>query len=193
MKSLLVTAAAVALMGTSAALAEPVAYDFEPTHAQVVFEYEHQGFSTSAGIINGVTGKLMLDAEQPANSSVEATIPMSGLHSVAAALDEHLFGGDFFNAPQADTIATFKSTKVEPDDSDSARVTGDLTLNGVTKSVTLDVDLNKMAPNPRSGKEAAGFDAETTIKRSDFNLGKYAPAVGDEVEVRISVEVLKAE
>lgn len=194
MKSFLVPFAALTAFGATAALAQPVAYDFDPSHSQVVFEYTHMGFSTSTAIINGVTGKLMLDKENPANSSVEATVPMSGLHTVATDLDAHLFGKDFFNTDKATAVATFKSTKVEmDDDKDEAKVTGDFTLNGVTKPVVLDVDLKQIANHPMSGKEVAGFDAETKIKRSDFNLGGFAPAVEDELEVSISVEAGKAE
>lgn len=193
MKSFLVPFAAIAALGATAAIAEPVAYDFDPDHSQIVFDYTHMGFSTSTGIINGVTGKLMLDKENPANSSVEATIPMSGLHMIAAALDEHMFGKDFLNADKASAVATFKSTKVELEDDDEAKVTGDFTLNGVTKPVVLEVDLKQIANNPMSGKEVAGFDAETEIKRSDFNLGAFAPAVEDELDVSISIEAIKAE
>ncbi|KRW93636.1 YceI family protein [Paracoccus sp. PXZ] len=193
MKSIFAPVAAITLLGATAAMAEPVVYDFDPSHSQVVFEYNHMGFSTSTGIINGVTGKLTLDAENPAQSSVEATIPLSGLRTPAEELDKHLFGPDFFNTDASGAVATFKSTKVEPDGDKEARVTGDLTLNGVTKQVVLDVDLNQIAPHPMTGKEAAGFDAEAEIKRSEFNLGKFAPAVGDEVEIKITVEAVKAE
>ncbi|SMO57377.1 YceI family protein [Paracoccus laeviglucosivorans] len=194
MKTVLAPFAVITALSATAAIAAPVSYDFDPSHSQVVFDYQHMGFSTSTGIINGVTGKLVLDRENPSASTVEATIPMSGLHSVAAELDEHLFGKDFFNANKAEAVATFKSTAVEvDDDQDEAKVTGDLTLNGVTKTIVLDVDLKQIANHPMSGKEVAGFDAETEIKRSEFNLGQFAPAVSDEVEINISVEAIKAE
>ncbi|WJS84436.1 YceI family protein [Paracoccus sp. TOH] len=193
MKAVFTSFAAVAVLGAGAAMAAPVQYDFDPAHSQVVFDYDHMGFSTSTGIINGVTGKLMLDAENPANSSVEATIPLSGLRTPSPELDKHLFGADFFNTDAAGAVATFKSTKVELDGDKEAKVTGDLTLNGVTKPVVLDVDLNQVAAHPMVGKEAAGFDAEAEIKRTEFNLGKFAPAVEDEVEIKITVEAVKAE
>ena len=115
MKTVFASAAAVALFSAGAALAAPVQYDFDPSHSQVVFDYNHMGFSTSYGIINGVTGKIMLDAEAPANSSVEATIPLSGLHTISPELDAHLFGKDFFNTEKGEAVATFKSTKFELD------------------------------------------------------------------------------
>lgn len=192
MKSVLTSSAALVLLA-GAAMAEPVVYEFDPAHSQVVFEYDHMGFSTSTGIINGVTGTLTLDAENPANSSVEATIPLAGLRTVSAELDKHLFGPDFFNTDASGAVATFKSTKVEPEGDDKeARVTGDLTLNGVTKQVVLDVDLNQLGNHPMTGNEVAGFDAESEIKRSEFNLGKFAPAVEDEVEIKITVEAARA-
>jgi polyisoprenoid-binding protein YceI len=193
MKTVFAPAAALAvLFGATSAMAAPVSYNFDPDHSQVVFEYTHMGFSTSTGIINGLTGTLVLDAENPAASSVEATIPLSGMRSVSEVLDGHLFGPDFFNTDKAAAVATFKSTKVEPQGDKEAKVTGDLTLNGVTKEVVLEVDLNQIAAHPMTGDEAAGFDAETEIKRSEFNLGQFAPAVEDEVEINISIEAIKA-
>lgn len=194
MKAFIAPLATIAtLLGAGSAMAAPVTYKFDPDHSQVVFEYNHMGFSNSTGIINGVTGTLVLDAENPAASSVEATIPFAGLTTVAPALDGHLFGRDFMNADKATAVATFKSTKVELDGEKEARVTGDLTLNNVTKEVVLDVELNQLAAHPMTGKEAAGFDAEAKIKRTDFNLGQFAPAVSDEVEIDISIEAVKAE
>lgn len=192
MKRLFAPAAVLALLGATSAMAEPVAYDFDPSHSQVVFDYKHLGFSTSTGIINGVTGRVMLDAENPANSSVEATVPLSGLHTIAADLDKHLFSADFLNADPAQAVASFKSTSVELDGDNEAKVAGELTLNGVTKPVVLEVELNQRAPHPMAGKEFAGFAAETTIKRSDFNLGMMAPAISDEVKISIAVEAGQA-
>lgn len=193
MKPVFATAFVIASLGATAAMAAPVTYEFDPAHSQVVFDYSHMGFSISTGIINGVTGKVVLDADAPEKSSVEATVPMSGLHTVSPELDKHLFTPDFFNTDQAGAVATFKSTKVELDGDKEAKVTGDLTLNGVTKPVVLEVDLKQLANHPMSGKEVAGFEAETTIKRTDFNLGKFAPAVADELEIKIGVEAAKVE
>ncbi len=192
MKAVFAPVAALALIGAGAAMAAPVQYDFDPSHSQVVFEYSHLGFSNSTGIINGVTGKLLLDAENPANSSVEATVPLSGMHTVAPDLDAHFFSKEFIG-DNKDAVASFKSTKVELDGDKEAKVTGDFTLNGVTKQIVLDVDLNQKGTHPMAGKEAVGFDAETEIKRTEFNLGLFAPAVSDEVEIRITVEAMKAE
>ncbi|MDF3605900.1 YceI family protein [Paracoccus sp. DMF-8] len=196
--NLLALVSAGALVASlSVATAQDIAagtYNFDPAHSSIAFEYDHLGFSTSHGLVRGVTGAVTLDPANPANSSVEASFPMSNLVSVAAEMDGHLRGENFFNSPDGSSLITFKSTAVEiDDDGDEAKVTGDLTLNGVTKSVVLDVDLEKAGPHPMTNKPTVGFDAETKILRSEFNLGQFAPAVGDEVEINISVEAVLAE
>ena len=99
---------------------------------------------------------------------------------------------DFFAATDDDMI-TFTSTGIEVTGDATAQITGDLTMNDVTKSVVLDATLNQAATNPMANKPWAGFDATTTLLRSDYNLGKFAPNVSDEVQVMISVEAGKAD
>jgi polyisoprenoid-binding protein YceI len=101
-------------------------------------------------------------------------------------------GPDFFDAKDGDMLS-FKSTAIEVTGDDTAIITGDLTINGVTKSVQLETEMNQSGTHPMQGKEWLGFDAETTIKRSDFGVGAYAPNVSDELEVKISIEAGKAE
>lgn len=197
MKTTLIALTAATLLAAPvfAQDAAPVAgtYNFDPDHSAAAFHYKHMGFSTSTGIARGLTGTITLDPADPSKSSVEASFPVSNILTVSAQLDEHLRGKDLFNSPDGSQMVTFKSTKVEPKGDNEANVTGDLTLNGVTKEVVLEVDLNKAGQNPMSGKPAVGFDAETTIKRSDFNLGIFAPAVDDDVKIDISVEAAKAD
>ena len=104
----------------------------------------------------------------------------------------HFMGDDFFAAAEGDMI-TFTSTEISVTDENEALITGDLTINGVTKSVVLEAELNKAGMHPMAGKEWIGFDAETKILRSDFGLGNFAPNVGDELDVEISIEAQKAE
>lgn len=164
-------------------------YGFDPDHSAITFEYNHMGFSTSPGLIRGVVGVITLDAENPDNSSVEASFPISQILTVAADLDKHMLGEDMFNSPDASQMVMFKSTKVDvDDDKDEAKVTGDLTLNGVTKSVVLDVELEKAGIHPMTNKPTLGFEAETEILRSDFNLGLFAPAVSDKVKIELFIE-----
>lgn len=166
-------------------------YVIDPGHSQIVFSYDHLGFSISHGMINGVTGSITLDAANPGNSTVEASFPLSSISTIDADLDQHMYGDQMLKGASPDTQVTFRSTSVEVEEEDEARVTGDLTLNGVTKPVTLEVDLRKAAAHPMTQKPAVGFVAEGEIKRSDFNLGMLAPAVSDEMEIRISVEAIK--
>ena len=166
-------------------------YVIDPAHSQIVFSYDHLGFSISHGMVNGVTGSITLDAANPANSAVEASFPLSAISTIDADLDKHIYGDQMLKGASPDTPVTFKSTKVEVEGDDEAKVTGDLTLNGVTKPVTLEVELRKAAAHPMTQKPAVGFKAEGEIKRSDFNLGMLAPAVSDEMEITISAEAIK--
>ena len=180
------------------AIADPAAeavvagsYAFDPQHSHIVYTYEHMGFSTSTGLVRGVTGTITLDPADPAAATVEASFPLSSLKTVSADLDEHIMGPDFFNGEAPETAITFTSTTVEVTGDQTATVTGDLTLNGQTKPVTLDVTLRKAGEDPIVGALSVGFQATGTVKRSDFGLGAFAPAVSDEVQVTINVEAHK--
>jgi polyisoprenoid-binding protein YceI len=123
---------------------------------------------------------------------VTVTIPLSTLNTGVPDLDEDFRSTDFFDTARFPS-ATFKSTRVEKGSmKDKLKVTGNLSLHGVTKPVTLDVTLVKLGTNPRSSLPTVGFDALTTVKRSDFGLGKYVPQVGDEVEMRIIIQAVEA-
>lgn len=157
-----------------------------------MFSYDHAGLSTSHGFVNGVNGIVTLDKANPENSTVEASFPVSAITTIAPALDKHLLSDDLFKGQTPETLVTFKSTSVKVDeDGDEAEVVGDLTLNGVTKPVTLEVEMNMAGAHPVTGKPAVGFDIDAKIKRSDFNLGLFVPAVSDEVEIEIAVEAAK--
>ena len=166
-------------------------YAFDPAHSQAMFSYDHMGFSTSRGFVNGIEGTITLDPADPSKSSVEASFPVTALRSVDAVLDKHLMGPNFFHVTGAPPLVTFKSTSVEPDGDDEARVTGDLTLNGITKPVVLEVEFNGAGLDPITQAPTIGFSIETDLKRSDFNLGGFAPGVDDEIEIDIDVEAKK--
>ncbi|MFX0546983.1 YceI family protein [Roseovarius sp. S1116L3] len=184
-------AAAVALTATGAAAA-PEAYTLDSSHSQVMFTYDHLGYSTTFNMFAGWEGQIMFDEADPANSSVEVSIPLSSFYTGWEKRFEHLMGPDFFGADDGDMI-TFKSTSIEVTDDDEAIITGDLTINGITKSVQLETELNQSGSHPMQNKPWLGFDAETTIKRSDFGVGAYAPNISDELDVEISIEAGKAE
>jgi polyisoprenoid-binding protein YceI len=166
-------------------------YAADSGHTLVLWEVDHFGFSKYTGIFGDVTGTLVIDPANPAASKVDVTIPVAKVTTASAGLSGHLLragkdGGkpDFFGPAPAD--AKFVSTSVVlDDDGDEAKVTGNLTLNGVTKPVTLDVDFHGAGTNPYNKKATIGFEAEGKIKRSDFGIAYGIPAVSDEVELEI--------
>lgn len=187
-KSTLIAAALFAGSLTPA-FAAPETYALEATHTEVVFSWTHFGFSKPTAKFMNAVGTLVLDEAAPANSSVEVSFAIDGLNTGVAALDEHLKKPDFFDAAKYPT-ATFKSTKVDVTGKDTANVTGNLTIHGVTKPVTLAVKLNKIGANMK-GVKTAGFSATGQIKRSDFGMGAYVPAVSDEIDLVITAEANK--
>lgn len=190
MKSVLF-AAAVALAGTSA-YAAPEKYMLDASHSQIVFTYDHIGFSTTYGMFSGFEGEIMFDQEDPSASSVTVSMPAKSMITGWPQRLGHFMSPDFFDASD-DEMISFTSTGIEVTGDSTAKITGDLTLNDVTKSVVLDAVLNKVGQHPMAGKAWAGFDATTTLLRSDYGLGAFAPAVSDEVKVMISIEAAKAE
>ncbi len=184
----LVTALASA-SASIAAVAAPVTYKMDPNHTDVIASWSHFGFSNPIAHFGQVDGTIVYDADNVGQSSVNVTIPLAGLNAHVEAFNEHLRSPDFFDAGQFPAI-TFKSSRVEAAGASKLRVFGDLTVRGVTRPVLLDTTINKIGEQPMAKRAAAGFDATTTIKRSDFGVGKYAPNVSDEVTIRITTEAL---
>ena len=167
-------------------------YTLEPNYVQGVFRWNHLGFSSPAAQFSQGTGTLEFDPADPARSSVTVTIPLSTLNTGVPDLDDDFRSTDFFDTARFPS-ATFKSTRVEKGAmKDQLKVTGDLSLHGVTKPVTLDVTMIKIGTNPRTSLPTVGFDALTTLKRSDFGLGKYVPQVADEIQMRIIIQAVEA-
>jgi polyisoprenoid-binding protein YceI len=167
-------------------------YTIEPDYAQVVFRWSHLGFSNPAAQLSQGQGTLEFDPANPTRASVQVTIPLSTLNTGVPALDEHLRSEDFFEVARFPT-ATFRSTKVEQGaGKDRLRVTGDLNLHGITRPVTLDVTVLKVGTNPRTSLPTVGFQATTTLKRSDFNLGAFVPQVSDEIQMQIVSQGVEA-
>jgi polyisoprenoid-binding protein YceI len=184
--------ALVAALAAAPALAAPEAYVLDPSHSQIVFSYNHLGYSTGYGMFSGFEGKISFDAEAPAASSIEVSFPVKTMLTGWQARFDHFMSKDFFDAAD-DEMVTFKSTAIEVTGEKTAKITGDLTLNGVTKPVVLDAALTQVMEHPMEKKPWAGFTATTTLLRSDFGLGMFAPYVSDEVAVEISIEAMKAE
>ena len=168
-------------------LAAPVDYKIDPTHTATVFSWNHFGFSTPSANFSDIQGVIKVDNAKPANSSVEVTIPVSSVNTNVTALDKEFQEEGWFNAAKYPNI-TFKSTKVETKDKKHFKITGNLTVKGITKPVVLDAVLNKQGEHPMAKVPAIGFNATTSFNRSEFGIGNYVPNVGDKITVNITTE-----
>lgn len=164
-------------------------YKIDPTHTMVLAQWNHMGFSNPTANFDDASGAITWDAANPSASKVEVTLPLSGLRAFSDEFNKHLAGADFFEVAKFPE-ARFVSTSVTANGVNRYNVGGDLTIKGITKPVTLDVTVNGAGPHPMAKKPAVGFDATARIKRSDFGLGMYAPAVSDEVTLRITTEAM---
>lgn len=188
------TAVALVLIGASApVMAAPEAYVLDASHSQIVFSYNHLGLSTTTSMFSGFDGTISFDQEDPAASSVQVSFPVTTLLTGWEQRLGHFMSPDFFNA-EVNSDVSFASTGIEVTGETTANITGDLTLNGVTKSVVLAANLNGILDeHPMAKKPWAGFDATTTVLRSEFNMDMFTPFIGDEVTINISIEAMKAE
>ena len=193
MKTMLFAAAlfATTAMGAVSASAAPVAYKLDPAHTAVVFVVNHLGFSNAIGRFNTVAGDVAFDKDAVQNNSVNVVIDTASVDTNHAKRDEHLKSPDFFNVKEFPKL-TFKSTKVEKTGDKSGKLHGELTLLGVTKPVVLDVTFNKDGVSPASKQDTVGFSARGKIKRTDFGMKYGAPNIGDEIELIIEAEAVKA-
>ena len=190
MKKLNRIAAALSLatLFAGSAMAAPVTYNVDGSHTFPRFSYSHFGYSTQLSSFSKTTGKVVFDAEAK-TGSVDIVIDTQSVNTGFADFNQHIQGEDFLDTakfPQA----TFKSTQVIFDGAKPAKIEGLLTLKGVTKPVTLTVTGFQSAPHPMLKKPALGANAFTVIKRTEFNAGKYAPYVGDEVRIDIAIEAI---
>lgn len=167
-------------------------YVLENTHAYITFSYSHLGFSTPHISFTEFDVDLQLDAANPANSSLQVTIDADSVESQVDEFNEHLVGERFFDTANHPSIS-FKSTSVALGTADTATVSGDLTIKGITHPVVLEANLNKAGNHPMLKKPVAGFNAQTKVLRSAWDLGYGIPMVGDEVTIYISVELQQAE
>ena len=171
-------------LSTSIQAAETLVIDNQ--HSYVLWSINHLGFSTQTGkwFVNGT---VVLDEANPQNSKVDVTVKIADLITGIPELDKHLKSKLFFDAEHFST-AIFVSDKVDVISKNSAKVHGNLTLHNVTKPITLDVTLKKAGVNPVTKRMTAGFEATTTLKRSDFGINAYLPDLGDEVKIEIGAE-----
>lgn len=178
-------ALAILSVSSSAFAAEP--YAFDPSHTSISYSIDHMGLSEMHGVFRKFDGDLQLDTADISKSTVAVTIDVASIDTGVVKLDEHLRTPDFFDVAKFPQMS-FKSTKVESTGANTFKLTGDLTLHGVTKSVTLNASMRTVASHPFMKVPAAGFLATGEIKRSEFGITTYPGALGEVVKIRIDTE-----
>lgn len=190
MKKLTKLAAAIALAASAAsAFAAPETFNLDSTHSFPRFSYSHLGYSIQVSRFDKATGTVTLD-KAAKTAAVDIVIDTKSVNTGSSTFNEHIQAEDYLDTAKFPT-ATFKSTKVIFESDKPARIEGNLTLKGITKPVTLTVTSFQAMPHPMLKKDAIGANATTKVKRTDFNMGKNAPYVGDEVTIDISLEAIK--
>jgi polyisoprenoid-binding protein YceI len=189
-KSIAVIAVAVAsFIGGAARAADKYALD--PMHTFVVFRITDLGYAHVVGWFTAVAGQLAFDPADVTKSTLNVTIKTASIDTHFAQRNKDLMSPDFLNVAEFPEM-TFKSTSIEKTGDKTGKVTGELTLLGVTKPVTMDVTFTKVAPNPfHNNTPTAGFEAHTVIKRSDFGMKAEIPNIGDEVDISIDSQASK--
>lgn len=194
MKKLTKLAVAIALTTTLAAsagsaFAAPETFNLDSTHSFPRFSYSHLGYSIQMSRFDKATGTVTLD-KAAKTATVDIVIDTKSVNTGSTTFNEHIQAEDFLDTAKYPT-ATFKSTKVIFEGDKPAKIEGNLTLKGITKPVTLTVTSFHAMPHPMLKKDAIGANATTKVKRTDFNMGKNAPYVGDEVTIDIALEAIK--
>ncbi len=184
----LTAALVLAAAAAAPAFAAPETYTIDGDHTFPRFSYNHFGYSTQLSRFDKTTGKVVLD-KAAKTGSVDIVIDTKSVDTGNATFNEHIQGEDFLDTAKH-TTATFKSTKVIFECDKPTAIEGKLTLKGVTKPVTLSVTSFQAMPHPMLKKDAIGANATVTVKRSDFNMGKYAPHVGDDVKIDVALEAI---
>ena len=174
-------------LSTTAAYSAPVTYTFDTVHSRVTFYVNHLGFSNSVGEFKLADGTFSFDNDNWANSKVTVKLPVQSLELGTTEWNGHIQGKDWLDLSQYPDI-TFQSTKVEKTDASHGKLSGNLTIRGVTKPITLNLTLNKVGEHFLRKTQAAGFTATGTVKRSEFGIVAYAGAIGEDVDLRIEVE-----
>lgn len=179
----------LAILFSTSVLTAPETYVIDGNHTLPRFAYSHFGYSTQLSRFDKTSGQIVLD-RQAKTGSVDVTVDTTSVNTGSALFNEHIQGADFLDTAHYPTM-TFQSSSLQFDADRLTGVEGTLTLKGIRKPVTLTVTSFQCMPHPMLKKDACGANATTTIKRTDFNMGKYAPNVGDEVTVTIPVEAVR--
>lgn len=189
MKRLALLAALAAF--AAAAQAAPSTYNIDNSHTYPHFTYSHLGYSIQTHKFDKTSGKVVMDFDAK-TGSVDVAIDATSVNTGFALFNEHIQGADFFDTAKYPTI-TFKSSSMKFNGNKPVSLTGDLTIKGVTKPVTLEVTHFKCMPHPMLKAPACGANATTKVKRSDFNMGKNAPFVSDDVTLTLAIEAVMAQ
>jgi polyisoprenoid-binding protein YceI len=182
-------ALAFTTLAVTTAMAAPKTFEIDGSHTFPRFSYSHFGYSTQVSRFDSTTGSVVFDADAK-TGSVDISIDTKSVNTGFADFNGHIQGEDFLDTAKFPK-ATFKSTKVNFQDGKPASIEGQLTIKGITKAVTLTVTSFQAMAHPMLKKDAIGANAFTVIKRSEFNAGKYAPYVGDEVRIDIALEAIQ--
>ncbi len=182
-------------MTSTSTMTGTTTYAIDPAHSQVGFSVKHMMFSTVRGYFEGFEGTIVVDHDNPANSTVNVTIDASTINTRDEKRDEHLRSADFFDVAQYPTI-TFKSTSIDFKDAEDFTVNGELTMHGVTQPVKIKAEQTGEGTNPW-GVDVAGFEGTAKVNRKDFGLNwnaaleKGGVLVGDEIKISLELEVAK--
>lgn len=174
---------------SGAALAAPETYVIDTNHSKPRFSYNHFGYSTQMSRFDKTSGKIVID-KAAKQGSMNVTIDATSVNTGYALFNEHIQGEDFFDTSKYPT-ATFTSNKLNFKEDKISSIDGMLTIKGISKPVTLAVTSFMCMPHPMVKRDACGANATVVVKRSDFNMGKHVPYVGDEVTIDIPVEAVK--
>lgn len=183
-------------MSTATTAGTAVAYGIDPTHSSVGFKIRHCMVAFLRGEFTGVTGEVVYDPVNPANTKIDATIDAATFHTREPRRDAHMKSGEFFDVEKYPTVV-FKSKSAEPDGKNRWKITGDLTMHGVTREVTLDVESAGAEVKDPRGTIRSGASATAVIKRSDFGFTFNVPLetggvfLGDEVHIDLEIELIK--
>jgi polyisoprenoid-binding protein YceI len=167
-------------------------YVDEDGHAYIQFSYDHQGFSKPILRWSAFEATVNYDPAAPEEATLRVVIPADSIDSMVPAFDDHLKSADFFDVENYPEIV-FESTSVDIGPGGTGTVTGNLTIKDITREISFDGRINKIGQHFRSGKDMFGISGTGSLLRSDYGVGKYAPAVGDEVDLVMEIEFQKAD
>jgi polyisoprenoid-binding protein YceI len=162
-------------------------FTIDPVHSSVLFRVKHLNVGHIYGRFNQYSGSFAFDEKNPADCKLEMEVKIDSIDSANADRDKHLKGPDFFSAKEFPTM-TFKATRMKASDEKNYEVTGDLTIHGTTKQVTVKLERLGIGKDPRSGKPRTGWETAFTINRSDFGMKGLIPAISDEVRIIVAIE-----